>query len=59
MAKLMCTKCKRLVTTSACPLHKDAKLSDSWKGRMIIIEPKNSEIARIAKISEAGEFALK
>lgn len=59
MAKLMCPKCKRLTSTSTCPVHKDAKLVESWKGRIIIVEPENSELAKKINISEAGEYALK
>jgi len=55
----MCPKCKRLLSTSSCPIHKDAKLQESWKGRIIVVEPDNSELAKKINISEAGEYALK
>ena len=59
MAKLMCPKCKRLTSTSTCPVHKDAKLVETWKGRIIVIEPEKSELAKKINIDASGEYALR
>ena len=55
----MCPKCKRILSTSTCPVHKDAKLQENWKGRIIIVEPENSDLAKKIEKSEPGEYALK
>lgn len=55
----MCPKCKRLLSTSTCPIHKDTKLVENWKGRIIVTEPKKSDLAKKINIDEAGEYALR
>ena len=57
--KKACKICKKLVTGDKCPLHPDAKLVDNWKGRIIILDPEQSELAKKLNVSEAGEYALR
>ncbi len=59
MAKLACKICKKLVTGDKCPLHPDAKLVESWKGRIIILNPEKSELAKKMKIIDKGEYAIR
>jgi len=59
MAKKACKICKRLVSGEKCPYHPDAKLVENWKGRIIILDPEHSELAKKLKITEAGEYALR
>ena len=59
MAKKACKICKRIVTGDQCALHPDAKLSETWKGRIIILNPDQSEIAKKLKITEPGEYAIR
>jgi len=59
MAKLACRICKRLVTGDKCPIHPDAKLSETWKGKIIILDPQNSELAKKMKITDKGEYAIR
>ncbi len=59
MAKLACKICKKLLTGDKCPLHPDAKLSESWKGRIIILDPEKSELAKKMKINDKGEYAIR
>ena len=59
MGNMACPKCKRILSTSTCPVHKDAKLVENWKGRIIIIEPAQSELAKRIDKHESGEYALK
>ena len=54
-----CSKCKRLTTVSKCPYHPDAKLVDSWKGEIIILDPENSELAKKLSIERPGKYALR
>ncbi len=54
-----CKKCKRLVKGSKCPVCKDAKLIEAWKGKVIIINAEKSLIAKKLNISEAGEYAIR
>jgi|TARA_B100000900_G_C20503954_1_gene685007 RNA polymerase subunit RPABC4/transcription elongation factor Spt4 len=40
-------------------ISKGLKKSDSWKGRLILVNPAKSEIAKKVKLSEAGEYGLR
>jgi DNA-directed RNA polymerase subunit E" len=59
MAKLACKICKKLVSGDRCPLHPDAKLMESWKGKIVILDPENSELAKKMKITDKGEYAIR
>jgi len=59
MAKLACKICKKLVTGDKCPLHPDAKLTESWKGKIIVLDPEKSELAKKMKITDKGEYAIR
>lgn len=55
----MCKNCKRLVIGERCPVCGTESLIETWKGRVIIIEPEKSEIAKKMKLESAGEYALR
>ncbi len=57
--KKACKKCKRLLTGSKCPVCKTSKLSENWKGKVIIIDPEKSIIAKNLNIKDSGEFAIR
>jgi DNA-directed RNA polymerase subunit E" len=57
--KKACKKCKVLVTEDKCPLCGSTELSDSWKGRSIVLKPAESEIAKKLGITNKGVFAIK
>ena len=59
MAKKACKVCKRIVAGEKCAVHPDAKLSETWKGRIIILNPEKSDIAKKLNITEAGEYAIR
>lgn len=59
MVKKMCKSCKRLVIGDKCPICQTDKLSETWKGRVIIIDASKSEIAKKMKLDAAGEYALR
>ena len=59
MAKLACKICKKLVTGDRCPIHPDAKLVEAWKGKIIILDPQNSELAKKMNINDKGEYAIR
>ncbi|MFH0869305.1 MAG: transcription elongation factor subunit Spt4 [archaeon] len=59
MAKQACRVCKKLVSGDKCPIHPDAKLSETWKGKIIVLDPQNSELAKKMKITDKGEYAIR
>ena len=59
MAKKACKNCGALVLKDICPNCHDAKLTENWKGRIIVVEPENSEIAKKLSIKHKGEYAIR
>ncbi|MCD4759672.1 DNA-directed RNA polymerase subunit E'' [archaeon] len=59
MAKKACKKCKLLVEGNVCPICKGNKFSDSWKGRLFIMDPEKSEIAKRVGLKVKGEYVIK
>lgn len=57
--KKVCVGCKIFVEGSKCPLCNKSELSDSWKGKVMIIDPEQSEISKRLKITKAGKYAIK
>ena len=57
--KKACKKCRRLLTGDKCPICKTTKTTKDWKGRMFIVDPEKSELAKKLNITEAGEFAIR
>lgn len=56
--KKVCKKCKLFVKGDECPICHGHEFSESWKGRIIIIDPK-SEIAQKLGLPAKGEYAIK
>ena len=54
----VCRICKRFVEGNECPVCKKSNLSRSWKGVVIIIDPKDSEIAKLLGIEVPGKYCL-
>jgi len=59
MVKKACKKCKIFIDGNKCPLCDGNEFTESWKGRLYIIDAKNSEIAEKIGIKSKGEYAIK
>jgi DNA-directed RNA polymerase subunit E" len=59
MNKKVCRKCKIFVEDEVCPICKEANFTETWKGKVIIVNPEQSEIAKKLKITREGAFAIK
>jgi len=58
--KKVCKKCKIFVEDSdKCPICQSNQLTDSWKGKVIILNPEESEIAKKLNIKQKGTYAIK
>lgn len=57
--KKACKKCKLIVEGNVCPICKGNQFSESIKGKLIILDPENSEIAKKLGITVKGEYAIK
>jgi len=55
-----CKQCKTIFDSgSKCPKCGSEEFTDSFKGRVAILNPENSEIAKNLKIKDKGNFAVK
>ena len=51
--------CKTIYEGEKCPKCGSKESSDSFKGRIVILNPEKSEIAEKINIKEKGNFAIK
>ena len=54
-----CKICKRIYEGDKCPNCGSKESTDSFKGRIVVINPEKSEIAPKIGIKEKGNFAIK
>ena len=55
----VCKKCKAIYEGEACPACGSKEFSETIKGRIIVLNPEKSEIAKNINIKNAGNFAIK
>jgi DNA-directed RNA polymerase subunit E" len=56
-----CLKCKYLVEPSVevCPNCGSREFTYDWEGAVIILDPKNSKLAKLLGIEKPGRYAIK
>lgn len=55
-----CKKCKAIFESgSKCPKCGSEEITDAHKGKVVVVNPENSEIAKKLKIKDKGTFAVK
>jgi len=54
-----CKNCRLFVSGSECPLCHGKDLTTGWKGRIVVENSENSEIAKKIGIKTKGDYALK
>jgi len=60
MAEKICRQCKAIFEGgAACPRCGSNDLTDSFKGKVVVIDPEQSEIAKNLKINKKGAYAIK
>jgi len=59
MKQKVCKKCRIFVEDDVCPICNETNLTETWKGKVIIVNPEQSEIAKKLKITKEGAFAIK
>jgi DNA-directed RNA polymerase subunit E" len=59
-AEKACKKCKAIFEGGAkCPKCGSEEISDSPKGKIVILKPEESEVAQNLKLKEKGTFAIR
>jgi DNA-directed RNA polymerase subunit E" len=59
MTEKACRQCHFISYKSICPNCKAANLSDDFSGKVVIIDPEDSAIARAMNINKKGHYALR
>ena len=59
MIRKVCKKCRIFVEGQKCPLCGGEQLTESWKGRVYVFNPEESEIAKNMKVTKKGIYAIK
>jgi DNA-directed RNA polymerase subunit E" len=57
--KKVCRNCKLFMKGDVCPQCKGTQFATNWKGRLAILNPEKSEIAKKIGIAKKGEYAIK
>ena len=57
--KKACKSCRLFVEGSQCPICKNSNFTETWKGRIAIMDQVKSEIAKKLGITHKGEYAIK
>ncbi len=59
MSKKACKNCRIFVDGDKCPLCHNSNFTDTWKGRLFIVDPSKSIIAQKVALKAKGEYAIK
>ena len=59
MSRKVCKKCKIFVKGAECPLCKGNQFSESWQGRLSVLDAERSEIAQKIGIKVKGDYSIK
>jgi len=54
-----CKMCRRIYEGERCPNCDSKESTDSFKGRVVVLNSEKSELAKNLKISKNGEYAVK
>ena len=57
--KKACKRCKMFIEGDECPNCKTSQFVTNWKGRITIVDAKNSDIAKKIGVDKDGEYAIK
>lgn len=59
MKQKACKICNRIYEGDKCPGCDSKESTESFKGRIVVLNPEKSEIAQKLNIKEKGNFAIK
>ena len=56
--ELACRECRALTTGKKCPVCGSTNLTENWSGVVIILDPENSEVAKMMGVAKPGRYAV-
>jgi DNA-directed RNA polymerase subunit E" len=54
-----CKNCKTIHSLAKCPNCNSEEFSEGFKGKVVILNPDESEIAKKLKLTQKGTYAIK
>ncbi len=54
----VCRHCKRFVAGDKCPVCGLNDFTRTWKGVVVVVDPNESEIAKLLGINAPGKYAI-
>ncbi len=57
--KKVCKSCKIFVEENECPICKNAIFSNTWKGRIAVLNTDKSNVGKKIGVKVKGEYAIK
>jgi len=57
--KKVCKKCKVFIESDKCPICDGNQFSETWKGKIFVNKPEDSELAKKMGITKKGTYAIK
>jgi DNA-directed RNA polymerase subunit E" len=57
--KKVCKACKMFVDGAECPVCHGQSFSTNFQGRIFIVDPEKSEVAKKIGLAHKGEYAIK
>ncbi|MBR9690812.1 DNA-directed RNA polymerase subunit E'' [Candidatus Woesearchaeota archaeon] len=59
MSKKVCKTCKIMIEGDECPICKKNQFSTNFQGKVSVLDPERSEIAKVMGFKAKGEYAIK
>ncbi len=59
MSTKACKKCKTIFEGTKCPKCGSEEVTDNFKGKIVILKPEESDIAKHLNFKEKGTFAVR
>jgi len=59
MKKKVCKRCKIVVDGDKCPVCHGQSFSQTWQGRLFVLDTDKSEVGKKVGITQKGEYAIK
>jgi DNA-directed RNA polymerase subunit E" len=57
--KKVCKNCRMFYEETQCPNCKSGATATTWQGRLYILNPEKSKIAKTINVKTQGEYAIK
>jgi DNA-directed RNA polymerase subunit E" len=54
-----CKQCKSIFEGAHCPKCNSQEFTESFKGKVVVLNAENSEVAKNLKIKDKGKFTIK